>query len=97
MIDDVLVRPQVVLVLVLISFVPLVTASVGPTPDGARLLWALQQAVLEVIEGAYAGNVFGVEAAKLVTPHNIMASCARSIQTGWRAGRPWPFEYSAAK
>jgi hypothetical protein len=62
-VDDVLVRPQVVLVLVLVGLVPLVTASVGPTPDGARLLWAFQHAVLEVIEGAYAGDVFGVEAA----------------------------------
>ncbi len=41
-VDDVLVRPQVVLILVLISLVPLVTASVGSTLGGAGLARALQ-------------------------------------------------------
>jgi len=62
-VDDVLVSSQVVLILVLISLVPLVTASVGPTLGGAGLARALQQAVLEVVEGADAGDVFGMEAA----------------------------------
>jgi hypothetical protein len=68
---------------------------------------------LEVVEGADAGDVFGVEAAdegiegssriiwtqtsKLVTLHSSMARQERNIRTGWRAMRPWSVEYSEAK
>ena len=41
-VDDVLMGPQVVLVLVLVGLVPLVAASVGPACDGAGLAGALQ-------------------------------------------------------
>lgn len=36
-VEDVLMKPQVIFVFVLVSLVPLVTASVGPTLDGAGL------------------------------------------------------------
>jgi hypothetical protein len=62
-VDDVPVRSQVVLVLVVVGLVSSVPASVVPTLDGAGLAWALQQAVLEVVEGAYARDIFGMEAA----------------------------------
>jgi len=62
-VDDVLVKPQVVLVLVLVGLVPLVAAPIGPASGCAGLARALQQAVLEVIEGAYARDVFGMKAA----------------------------------
>lgn len=54
-------RAQVVLVFVVVSLVPLVTTTARTTVGRARLTWALQQAVLEVIEGTHARGVLWVK------------------------------------
>jgi hypothetical protein len=81
-VDDVLVRAQVVLVLVVVSLVPLVTTTAGATAGGARLTWALQQAVLEVIEGAHTRGVLGVETAEEGVERVIAHQGHPGVETG---------------
>jgi hypothetical protein len=62
-VDNVAVRTQIVLVFVLLGLVPLVSSAVRTASCSAGLTRALQQAVLEVVEGAHAWRVVGLEAA----------------------------------
>jgi hypothetical protein len=62
-VDDVPVRTQIVLVLVLSSLVSLVATVVWMPQDGAGLAWTLQHTVLEVVECADTGYVLWVKAA----------------------------------
>jgi hypothetical protein len=57
------VRAQVVLVLVLIGFVPLVTMAARATARSTRLALTLKETILEVVEGADTGDILGIEAA----------------------------------
>jgi hypothetical protein len=62
-IDDTRVRAQVILVLVLIIFVPLVTMVARATARSPRLVLTLKKTILEVVEGADTGDILGIEAA----------------------------------
>lgn len=62
-VDDSFMWLQVQLVGVMFSLIALFTSATGPHGDGARLWIALQQTVLEVLEGPYAGDIVKLKAA----------------------------------
>jgi hypothetical protein len=62
-IDDVSVRPEVIFVLVMSGFVPLVSPPIGMARLGASPAGSLQQAILKVVESAYTWDISRVEAA----------------------------------